>query len=77
MIKLLKNVKETYKREKTKSNSPVTNSSISRTVSGIGNTFEYVMKIPMGFYNVPIIIAFLVAILVACLQNRSVKFDQS
>ena len=30
----------------------------------------------MGFYNVPIIIAFLVAILVACLQNRSVKFDQ-
>lgn len=34
------------------------------------------MKIPMGFYNVPIIIAFLVAILVACLQNRSVKFDQ-
>lgn len=73
---MLKNVKETYKREKTKSNSPVTNSSISRTVSGIGNTFEYVMKIPMGFYNVPIIIAFLVAILVACLQNRSVKFDQ-
>ena len=46
------------------------------TVSGIGNTFEYVMKIPMGFYNVPIIMAFLVAILVACLQNRSVKFDQ-
>lgn len=36
---ILKNVKETYKREKTKSNSPVTNSSISRTVSGIGDTF--------------------------------------
>lgn len=43
---------------------------------GLGIIFEYVMKIPMGFYNVPIIIAFLVAILVACLQNRSVKFDQ-
>ena len=43
---------------------------------GLGILFEYVMKIPMGFYNVPIIIAFLVAILVACLQNRSVKFDQ-
>lgn len=36
---ILKNVKETYKREKTKSNSPVTNSSISHTVSGIGDTF--------------------------------------
>ena len=30
---------------------------------GLGILFEYVMKIPMGFYNVPIIIAFLVAIL--------------
>ena len=38
---------------------------------GLGILFEYIMKIPMGFYNVPIIIAFLVAILVACLQNRS------
>ena len=28
---------------------------------GIGILFEYVMKIPMGFYNVPIIIAFLAA----------------
>lgn len=26
---------------------------------GLGIAFEYVMKIPMGFYNVPIIIAFL------------------
>ncbi|WP_455719516.1 Na+/H+ antiporter NhaC family protein [Agathobacter sp.] len=43
---------------------------------GLGILFEYIMKIPMGFYNVPIIIAFLVAILVACLQNRSVKFDR-
>ena len=42
---------------------------------GLGLLFEYVMKIPMGFYNVPIIIAFLAAILVACLQNRSVNFD--
>ena len=30
----------------------------------------------MGFYNVPIIIAFLVAIFVACLQNLSVTFDE-
>ena len=34
------------------------------------------MKIPMGFYNIPIIAAFLVAILVACRQNRSVSFDK-
>ncbi len=43
---------------------------------GLGILFEYVMKIPMGFYNIPIIIAFLAAILVACLQNRSVSFDE-
>lgn len=42
---------------------------------GLGILFEYVLKIPMGFYNIPIVIAFLVAILVACLQNREVKFD--
>ena len=43
---------------------------------GLGILFEYIMKIPMGFYNVPIIIAFLVAIFVACLQNHSVTFDE-
>ena len=43
---------------------------------GLGLTFEYVMKIPMGFYNIPIVIAFLVAILVACLQNKAVSFDE-
>ena len=43
---------------------------------GLGLLFEYGMKIPMGFYNIPIIIAFLVAILVACLQNRKVSFDE-
>ncbi len=43
---------------------------------GLGLLFEYGMKIPMGFYNVPIIIAFLVAILVACLQNKSLSFDE-
>ncbi len=42
---------------------------------GLGLLFEYGLKIPMGFYNVPIIIAFLVAILVACLQNRKVSFE--
>ena len=41
----------------------------------IGILFEYVLEIPMGFYNVPIVVAFLVAILVACLQNRKVNFE--
>ena len=43
---------------------------------GLGLLFEYGLKIPMGFYNIPIVIAFLVAILVACLQNRSLSFDE-
>ena len=43
---------------------------------GLGLWFEYGLKIPMGFYNIPIVIAFLVAILVACLQNRSLSFDE-
>ena len=43
---------------------------------GLGLVFEYVLKIPMGFYNVPIVVAFLAAILVACLQNRSLDFDK-
>ena len=29
----------------------------------LGIIFEYVMKIPMGFYNVPIVVVFLVALL--------------
>ena len=43
---------------------------------GLGLLFEYVLKIPMGFYKVPIVVAFLAALLVACLQNRKVSFDQ-
>lgn len=42
---------------------------------GLGILFEYILKIPMGFYNIPIVVAFLVALLVACLQNRELKFD--
>ena len=42
---------------------------------GLGIIFEYVMKINMGFYNIPIVVAFLVALLVACLQNRALSFD--
>ena len=43
---------------------------------GLGILFEYVLKIPMGFYNIPIVVAFLAAILVACLQNRKVSFNK-
>ncbi len=43
---------------------------------GLGLLFEYGMKISMGFYNIPIVIAFLVAILVACLQNKKLSFDE-
>lgn len=42
---------------------------------GLGILFEYVMKIPMGFYNIPIVTAFLAAILTACLQNQELEFD--
>ena len=38
---------------------------------GLGILFEYVLKIPMGFYNIPIVVVFLVALLVACFQNKN------
>ena len=42
---------------------------------GLGILFEYGLKISMGFYNIPIVVVFLIAILVACLQNKDLKFD--
>ena len=43
---------------------------------GLGITFEYILKLPMGFYKVPIVVIFLVALLVACLQNRRINFEE-
>ena len=43
---------------------------------GLGILFEYVLKIPMGFYNIPIVVIFLIALLAACLQNRALSFDE-
>ena len=43
---------------------------------GLGLLFEYGLRIPMGFYNIPIVIAFLIAILTACLQNRALPFEK-
>ena len=42
---------------------------------GTGLVFEYALKIEMGFYNIPIVVVFLAALLVACLQNRKLKFE--
>ncbi len=43
---------------------------------GLGLVFEYVLKIPMGFYSIPIVVVFLIALLVACCQNRALSFDE-
>ena len=42
----------------------------------LGIIFEYVMKISMGFYNVPVVVAFLVALFVAILQTKGVSLDK-
>lgn len=42
---------------------------------GLGLLFEYVLLIPMGFYNIPIVVSFLTALLVACIQNPKLKFN--
>ena len=42
----------------------------------LGILFEYVMKIPMGFYNVPVVVAFLVALLVATIQTKKIPLDE-
>ena len=43
---------------------------------GLGLVLQYGMGIDKGFYCVPIIGAFLLAILTACLQNRKLNFDE-
>ena len=43
---------------------------------GLGLLLEYALRIPMGFYHVPIVAAFLLAILTACLQNRHLSFEE-
>lgn len=43
---------------------------------GLGTVFEYILKIEMGFSSTPIVTAFLISLLVACLQNKSLSFDE-
>ena len=42
----------------------------------LGVVFEYVLKIPMGFYSVPVVVAFILALFVAVLQTKGVKLDK-
>ena len=42
----------------------------------LGIVFEYVMKIPMGFYSVPVVVAFLLALFVSVLQTKGEKLDK-
>ena len=42
----------------------------------LGIVFEYVMKISMGFYSVPVVVAFLVALFVAVLQTKGETLDR-
>ena len=43
---------------------------------GLGILFEYILHIPMGFYKIPIVVVFLAAVLVACIQNQPLSFDR-
>ena len=43
---------------------------------GLGIFFEYVMEIPMGFYSVPVVVAFLLALFVAVLQTDSISLEE-
>ena len=41
----------------------------------LGMLFEYGLEIEMGFYKIPVVVIFLMALFVACLQNRSLKLN--
>ena len=42
---------------------------------GMGLVFEYGLKVSMAFYSIPIVVVFMAALMVACFQNRALKFD--
>ena len=42
---------------------------------GLGILFEYGLNIEMGFYKIPVVVIFLVALLVACIQNHELKMN--
>lgn len=42
----------------------------------LGFVFEYALKIDSGFYSVPVVVAFLIAILIAVLQTKKLSLDK-
>ena len=42
---------------------------------GLGILFEYILKINMGFHSISIVVVFFISLLIACLQNRKLSFD--
>lgn len=42
----------------------------------LGIIFEYVMKIPMGFYKVPVVVIFLISLFVAIIQTKGIALDK-
>jgi len=43
---------------------------------GLGGYYEFIEKIPMAFYKIPILFIFLIALAVAFLQNKKLSFDE-
>ncbi len=43
---------------------------------GLGFLYEYGLKLELGFYKIPVVVAFLIALTVACLQNKAVSFEE-
>ncbi|MBQ3854813.1 MAG: Na+/H+ antiporter NhaC family protein, partial [Anaerovibrio sp.] len=43
---------------------------------GLGITFEYIMEVPMGFYNVSVVVIFLLALCVACFQTKGIDMNE-
>ena len=43
---------------------------------GLGLIFEYILHIEMGFYKIPIVVIFMIALLIACIQNHKLTLDE-
>ena len=43
---------------------------------GLGITLEYIMDVPMGFYNVSVVVVFMIALLVACIQANGINMNE-
>ncbi|WP_303726731.1 Na+/H+ antiporter NhaC family protein [Anaerovibrio lipolyticus] len=43
---------------------------------GLGITLEYIMDVPMGFYNISVVVVFMIALLVACIQAKDINMNE-